>query len=79
MNRNHSHFIFVDSGESKYGGEIEFRTKLETRIKSEKGIPLVLIVLGGGKNTLETIVGALDNESPVILITVCILIFILKF
>jgi len=32
LDKNHSHFFLVDSGEEKYGGEIEFRAALEAYI-----------------------------------------------
>lgn len=70
MNANHSCFIFVDSGEAKFGGEIDFRTKLEKQIKTRENIPLVLIVLEGGRGTLQTILGALETNSPVLLVSV---------
>jgi len=32
LDKNHSHFVIVDSGKPDYGGEIEFRASLEAHI-----------------------------------------------
>lgn len=68
LDPNHSHFILVDNSQlNKYGGEIEFRGKLEQAIVSYSSdssefnestngyqTPIVVLVLEGGPNTLET-------------------------
>ena len=81
LDPNHSHFILVDDGTTdKFGGEIEFRSKLEDRICKEEGpasasvedsvlpTPMVLIVVGGGLGTLQTIFQSLTNERPCVIL-----------
>ncbi len=76
LNPNHSSFILVDNGSAqKFGVEIEFRTKLETTIRTNLKIPMVLIVVAGGSGTLKTILGALENETPIILVAVSLFFF----
>lgn len=68
----------VDNGLKKFGGEIEFRGKLESAIANYKGvkgqnrkqssIPIVVIVLNGGPNTLETVYNSVKNGSLCIFI-----------
>ncbi len=51
---NHSHFILVDNAKIEFGGEVDFRAKLEVELSSANQnnkineIPLVVLVLGGG-------------------------------
>ena len=72
MNPNHTHFILVDDdSEGKFGVEIDFRTSLESEIRTRENVPMVLIVVNGGIGTLKTVAGALEQEIPVILIAVC--------
>ena len=71
LNPNHSSFILVDNGSAfTFGVEIEFRTQLETRIREQLNIPMVLIVVEGGVGTLNTILGALKSRTPIILVAV---------
>ncbi|XP_050394392.2 transient receptor potential cation channel subfamily M member 2 [Patella vulgata] len=79
LDHNHTHFLLVDNGtEGKYGGEIKFRTRLESFIsqKVETGVattqsvhvPCVLIVVEGGINTMKTVLESLRNNTPVVAI-----------
>jgi hypothetical protein len=71
LNPNHSSLILVDNGSAeKFGVEIDFRTKLETSIRTNLKISMVLIVVEGGVGTLKTILGALKNETQIILVAV---------
>ena len=80
LNPNHSSFILVDNGSLfKFGVEIEFRTQLETLISSQLDIPIVLIVVEGGLGTLNTIIGALKSQIPIILVAVSIKISLQQF
>ena len=55
LDPNHSHFILVDNAKIEFGGEVDYRAKLEaelSRVKEQNNeieIPLVVLVLGGGK------------------------------
>ena len=42
-------------------------------MKTKFGIPMVLIVLAGGKGTLKTILGALEYRIPVIVVAVSLI------
>lgn len=47
LDHNHTHFLLVDDGtEGKYGGEIEFRSRLESYISTK-------VKTGTGKNQSE--------------------------
>ncbi len=77
LNPNHSHFILVDnvsednSKRYEYGSEIQFRAAFEKAlIKKYKKTQIVLIVVGGGPGTLETIQETLVTGAPVILVAV---------
>ena len=77
---NHSHFVFVDDGkegESAFGCEIDLRAEFETCIcttsfgNDDEGHPLptppmVLLVVGGGPNTLENVLATLKQARPVV-------------
>eukprot|EP00794_Sanderia_malayensis_P009478 gene9478-10468_t len=73
LDNNHTHFILVDDGTvGKYGIEIEFRSKLENKImerkefkKNDHHLPGVLLVLGGGPNTLKQVKEALTQDHPI--------------
>lgn len=58
--------------EPEYGKEIDFRTQLESHLhnKENEKIPTVLMVINGGKNTLKTILNALKEKIPVLLLKV---------
>ena len=73
LDRNHSHFILVQNPNKKgFGGEIDFRRQLESKLHL-KPIPLILIVVNGGSGTIETIIGSLEAKVPVLLIAVCLI------
>ncbi|XP_074627353.1 transient receptor potential cation channel subfamily M member-like 2 isoform X1 [Acropora palmata] len=73
LDNNHSHFILVDDGtEGKYGGEIAFRARLQNCITTKKlssnkshGIPVVLLVLEGGPNTIRTALESVTRNPAV--------------
>jgi len=74
LDPNHTHFILADNGTTgKFGVEIEFRSNLENKLKncmeSEK-IPLILIVVQGGPNTLGTVLRAVENDVPILVLDV---------
>lgn len=76
INPNHTHFIFADDGSvAKFGGEITFRTRLETHINKQE-VPIVVIVMEGGSGTLKTIRLALESKMPVILVAVSFLAYL---
>ena len=72
LNSSHSSFILVDNPNPN-GDEIDFRLRFEHYIKTDLRIPMVLIVLEGGKGTLKTIKGAMDDQIPVILVAVSLI------
>lgn len=46
---NHSHFILVDNAKIEFGGEVDYRANFEAELSNNGEIPLVVLVLGGGK------------------------------
>lgn len=77
---NHSHFILVDNGTiGQYGVEIGLRSSLEGEIlqslKTESsssagsiGIPVVILCLEGGPNTIVTMAEAIKKGVPAVVI-----------
>ncbi|CAF0977505.1 unnamed protein product [Brachionus calyciflorus] len=66
---NHSHFILVDDSKyNKFGGEISFRADLESEISKAKKIPIVLVVVEGGPNTVTTVLESLKKKIPCVII-----------
>lgn len=79
VDHNHTHFIFVDNGTVKdFGIEIELRVELESFISSNgrkrkhkdsgEKIPIVLLVLEGGVNTLKNAASAIKQGTPLVVI-----------
>ena len=71
LDPNHSHFILVDNSQlNTFGGEIEFRARLESHI--QKKIPVVMVVVEGGPNTVKTVLKSIQNEIPCIFVDVIV-------
>jgi len=70
LDPNHTHFLFIDNDKkgSAFGGEIKFRTELERQLSADMGIPKVLLVLAGGKGTVETVAESVKRKTPVVLV-----------
>ncbi|XP_076456247.1 transient receptor potential cation channel subfamily M member-like 2 isoform X2 [Babylonia areolata] len=78
LDPNHSHFILVDNGsQHKFATEIEFRAHLEKEIslmttntggRDAVPVPVCLLVLEGGPGTLKTVMNAVQNNTPAIVI-----------
>uniref|UniRef100_K1RG60 Transient receptor potential cation channel subfamily M member 3 n=1 Tax=Magallana gigas TaxID=29159 RepID=K1RG60_MAGGI len=75
----HTHFILIDDGsENKFGGEIEFRSRLEKFISeqrvdphdkdSSRTIPAISIIVGGDINTMKVIWQSVMNRIPVLVL-----------
>ncbi|XP_071180049.1 transient receptor potential cation channel subfamily M member 4-like [Mytilus edulis] len=73
LNSDHTHFIFVDDGyRNLYRGEAKFRARFEKKLsdqieKGGEGIPVVLIVLEGGRDAIEDAKTSLEHNNPVII------------
>ena len=77
LDENHTHFILVEV-DNNDDDEIEFRAKLEDRLrqpKQNKIIPSILIVVEGGENTLKTVAETLNKNIPVLVLKVSIFFF----
>ncbi|XP_064629774.1 transient receptor potential cation channel subfamily M member-like 2 [Lineus longissimus] len=80
LDQNHTHFILVDNGtERKPGVEIPFRAALEEYVSNKMetvtgvdgdfvNVPVVMLVLEGGMNSLKTAAETLKKNMPVVLI-----------
>ncbi|VDI11958.1 Hypothetical predicted protein [Mytilus galloprovincialis] len=73
LNSDHTHFIFVDDGyRNLYRGVAKFRARFEKKLsdpieKGGEGIPVVLIVVEGGRDAIEDAKTSLEHNIPVIL------------
>ncbi|XP_033724836.1 transient receptor potential cation channel subfamily M member-like 2 isoform X2 [Pecten maximus] len=77
LDPNHTHFILVDNGtQHDFGVEIPFRAQLEQTVANMKtdtskdavSVPIVLLVLQGGPNTLQTVKQAVANNTPIVVV-----------
>ncbi|XP_052075160.1 transient receptor potential cation channel subfamily M member-like 2 isoform X1 [Mytilus californianus] len=73
LNSDHTHFIFVDDGyRNLYRGVAKFRARFEKKLSDPienggEGIPVVLIVVEGGRDAIEDAKTSLGQHIPVIL------------
>jgi len=75
LDPNHSHFILVDnSNENEFGGEIDFRARLEDHLRKTVKIgdygelPVVMVVFEGGPNTARAVIESVRKRIPCIFI-----------
>jgi transient receptor potential cation channel subfamily M protein 2 len=79
LDPNHTHFVLVDNSQlNKFGGEIEFRGRLEMEIVSYyksggldprgEEVPIVVLVLEGGPGTFRTVLNSVRNGSPCVFV-----------
>ncbi len=67
LDPNHSHFLLVDNAQLNcFGGEIDFRARLESHIQHQ--IPVVVVVIEGGPNTVKTVLKSIQNKIPCIFV-----------
>ncbi|XP_052227848.1 transient receptor potential cation channel subfamily M member-like 2 isoform X2 [Dreissena polymorpha] len=72
LNPDHTHFIFVDDGlRNRYGGVSGVRARLEQKISQPEsegglGIPLVLVVVEGGTDSIHDASESLKQKIPVV-------------
>ena len=64
LDPNHSHFLLVEGG--GFGSEITLRTQLEEYLA--RRVPSMLVCVGGGKGTLETIYKSLETNRPCVVL-----------
>ncbi|CAF1489539.1 unnamed protein product, partial [Adineta ricciae] len=76
LNSSHSCFLLVDNGTvGKYGGEIILRKRFEKYLSQQKisfhghvgkqNIPVVCVIVEGGRNTIPTVIEYVTEEPPV--------------
>ncbi|CAF0945028.1 unnamed protein product [Brachionus calyciflorus] len=76
LDPNHTHFLLVDKAElNSYGGEIDFSTKLidficDSNSDDSTEIPVVVLVVGGGPNTLKVVSSSCAKGSPCLFIDI---------
>jgi len=68
LQQDHTHFILVRSAIDDWGQEIEFRTALEHHFATKDKIPIVLVALNGGPNTIKTLVEGARKGFPIIIV-----------
>lgn len=74
----HTHFIFVDDSKiNSFGGEILMRSKLESAlsqhvekcgVKSMSSTPIVVLIIGGGRDTVRQVNESIRNNLPCVFI-----------
>ena len=82
-NVNRPQILRLLSAQLVYGGEVEFRSALESEISNQgwkelpegqknsaKKIPIVVLVVGGGPRTVEQILKSVENGSPCVILEV---------
>lgn len=75
LDPNHNNFILVDNNNIKgqFGQEIDFRLNLECQLSLnafQEKVPLVLIVVNGGKYTLLTVNQSIKKDIPILILAV---------
>ena len=75
LNPYHTHQILVDAqreypeGSNAWGHEIDTRSRLENCYATAKGVPVVLLVVQGGPNTLDMMSAAAKQGSPLLVLS----------
>jgi len=67
LDKNHTHFFLVDNGSDEWGAEIALRADVEEELQKQN-VPLVLLVLGGGPNTVDQVVASAIAGAQVLLV-----------
>ena len=70
LDPNHSHFLLIDDSVHYFGGELDFRTELETEIAKKFDASIVILVIAGGPNTLKLVNQSVKNGSPCVFLEV---------
>jgi hypothetical protein len=78
INPNHTHFLLVDNSQlNTYGGEIKFRFRFEKEMftgsskTARAAIPVVMVVIEGGPNTVKCVLESLEANIPTLVLDVC--------
>lgn len=69
LDPNHSHFLLVET-RSALGAEVPFRASLERCISNNLKIPIIVLVVGGGFRTAESIAQAVQLKTPCVFLEV---------
>ena len=72
LNAGHTHFVLVEgaqTGVKAWGSEIELRTSFEQIFAQQLHVPMVLLVVAGGPNTLLTVLNSIRRSSPIVIIS----------
>ena len=75
LNPHHTHQILVDAvaqysdGDSAWGHEIVIRSQLERVYAQAKGVPVVLLVIQGGPNTVDMMTASAKQGSPLLILS----------
>lgn len=72
LDPNHSHFILVDDAKHDFGGEVVLRADLEAKLAETENIPIVVLVIGGGPRTAESVFEAVKKKTPCVFLDVII-------
>ena len=76
LDPNHTHFLLIDNSQvNQTGGEINFRARFESDmakgiVASLEPVPVVVVVIEGGPNTIKCVLESLANNIPCMVIDV---------
>lgn len=76
LDPNHTHFLLIDNSQvNQTGGEINFRARFESdmakgAVSTLEPIPVVVVVIEGGPNTIKCVLQSLVNNIPCMIIDV---------
>ena len=71
LNPYHTHQILVDAGPATgtWGSEIGLRSRLERTYATQKGVPVVLLVVQGGPNTVDMMLASAQLGCPLLVLS----------
>lgn len=59
---------------NEFGGEIDFRARLEShlhktvKIENYEDVPVIMVVIGGGPNTARTVIESIKKKIPCVFV-----------
>ena len=80
LNPNHSHFLLIDDAKlNVFGGEIDSRSRIEkvlyTGNEQRQPIPVIVVCIEGGPNTVWHVLKSVQNEIPCLFVDVILIIY----
>ena len=73
LDPNHTHFVLVDDSKHDFGGEVIFRSDLESGLRKMFNIKTVVLVLGGGLRTVRFVYESVVDKTPCVFLEVSLI------